>query len=228
MRDSLLFAAIATGALTTSAYAGTIQIQPDVDYSRLTTVNISFNGGANYQRELAGQLRLKRVGGDDTKVKAMKDFLAFCVEPTEWLQNSTLNVGALDTGDTALGGMGRKRAAAIARIFKAVLPDIGKSVTNDVGAALQISIWEIVRETSTHYSLTDGSFRVSTSANIAALANTYLADANGHGPQLYNLKALTAVGAQDQLGQVPEPAALGVLGLGVAGLVAARRRRVAA
>ncbi len=225
MRTPLIVAALATALFATTAQASTIQIQPDVDYSHLTTVYLSFNGGSNYQGELAGQLRLKRVGGDDRNVKATKDFLAFCVEPTEWLQNSTLTVGALSTGDTALGGMGDKKAAAIARIFKAVLPDIGKAVSNDVGAALQISIWEIVRETGTHYSLTDGSFRVSTSANIAALAETYLADANGHGAQLYNLRALTAVGAQDQLGQVPEPAALGVLGLGIAGVIAVRRRR---
>ena len=215
--------AVATTA-TTTAHAGTVQIQPNVDYNRLSWVSISFNGGRSWQSELAGQLRLHRTGGTDASVKAANDFLAFCIEPTEYLTTSTLTVGALATGDTAQGGMGAAKARAIARMFAGVLPDIGRSVANDVGAALQVSIWEIERETTGQYALDTGSLRVAASPQIATLASQYLAYANGHGPQLYTLRALTVTGAQDQLGQVPEPAAFCVLGLGLAGLMAARRR----
>lgn len=225
MRNGLLVAAFAVALVSvSSANAGTIQIQPDVEYGVLSSVQLSLDGGSNYHSELAGQLRLKRTGGTDTSINSTSEFLAFCLEPTEYLQTSTLNVGALGTGDTALGGMGNAKADAIARMLKHVLPDVDQAVSNDVGAALQVSIWEIVRETGGHYGLADGSFRVQASSNVLALASTYLGYANGKGDQLYNLRALTAVGAQDQLGQVPEPAALGVLGLGLLGVLAARRR----
>ena len=225
-RALALVALTAVATTTTTAHAGTVQIQPNVDYNRLSWVSISFDSGRSRQGELAGQLRLHRTGGTDASVKAANDFLAFCIEPTEYLTASTLTVGALATGDTAQGGMGTAKARAIARMFAGVLPDIGRSVANDVGAALQVSIWEIERETTGQYALDTGSLRASASPQIATLASQYLAyaNANGHGPQLYTLRALTVTGAQDQLGQVPEPAAFCVLGLGLAGLIAARRR----
>ncbi len=226
MRTFLAAALVAATvvSLPNAANAGTVQIQPNVDYGRLSAVNVSFNGGQSFQRELAGQLRLTRTGGSDTSVQAANDFLAFCIEPSEFLAATTLTVGSLATGDTAQGGMGTAKAHAIARMFRAILPEIGQSVANDVGAALQVSIWEIERETGPVYALGTGQFQVHASPTIAALATSYLAIANAPGPRLYNLRALTVTGAQDQLGQVPEPAALGVLGLGLAGLIAARRR----
>ena len=229
---TLLAAALAAVTLSAvPAAAGTVSIQPIVDYGRLTNVSISSDSGAHYIGELAGQLQLRRTGGTDTSVTATGDFLTFCIEPSEFLAASTLNVQPLAFGDTAKGGMGQVKADAIARVFARVLPVIGSSVANNIGAALQVSIWEIERETGKTFGLTSGTFQVQAPADVLALASTYLGYANHHiGPRLTNLVALTGTGVQDQLGQTgstidtPEPAAFGVLGLALAGLIAARRR----
>ena len=100
-------------------------------------------------------------------------------------------------------------------------------------SAIQIAIWEIVRENSGSLNVSTGNVNFQNPADVAALAlaQTYLSSLNGSGPRLTNLYALTAVGAQDIVVQVnsplPEPVMLFTAGLGLIGIaLTARQRRL--
>lgn len=209
-----------------AAQAATVQIQNITNNSKLTNVSLSFDGGATFGSALAGQLEIRKIGGTATSIPN-GDYFTFCVEPTEFLANAVMDLVGLPLGDTASGGMGLARARQVSELLARFHPVLDIAVSNTVGAALQIAIWEIVRETSGGpLSVLTGSFRVNGPAGVLSMANGYLASLAGS-PQLYNLRALTRQGAQDLLIQTPAPAALTLFGLGL-GALALRRRRAAA
>lgn len=217
----LLAATVLLGA--PAAQAATVEIQNITNNASLTSVQLSFDSGATFGGARAGQLEIRKVGGTATHI-ANGDYFTFCVEPTEFLANTILDLMGVEAGDTAQGGMGPVRADQVRELLARHHPVLDVAVSNTVGAALQIALWEIVREASgAPLSVMTGSFRTQGPAPVLALADSYLASLTG-GPTLWNLRALTRRGAQDLLIQTPAPAALALFGLGV-GAITLRRRR---
>lgn len=169
-------------------------------------------------------------------------FYAFCIEPRQFISANTpttYEFTTLDRGATNIGGMGTDRADRIAELMGRFAPDLGALLTQTQAGALQIAIWEIVREISTNpLSVYAGNISFGTPespAGMLALAETYLTALDGTGPRARGLYALnngpmgnasTTAGTQDLLVQfaVPEPATPALLAASALVLIALRRR----
>jgi hypothetical protein len=164
-------------------------------------------------------------------------FIGFCVEPLEGVtvgNTYSWTLATLDQGATNIGGMGATRADQIARLLSAALPSFTGTITNLQASALQIAIWEIVRETSGTLNVTNGTvrFRNESVAGTLTQAQTWLNMLSSTNPPapLTNLGALIQTGVQDIVVQyrgtpVPEPSAWVMLGLaGLLGVFGSWRR----
>ncbi len=172
-----------------------------------------------------------RMTGDDG-VNPVFDFLAFCLQPLEWLSipktydmSSGLSAQVIDNLNALAGNA------------------FGLVQDSNSAAAFQMAVWEIANETG-GYDIRDGYFKITggttASNNAEDLANTWLGNiasntwqANGA-----SFMILSAPGTQDlltnlpggNLGSVPIPAS-GLLLLGAlagGGAMARRKARKAA
>ena len=95
----------------------------------------------------------------------------------------------------------------------------GAGAGNPMAQAFGACIWEIVYETDPVWDVTSGA-GFSGAIALPALANSWLAELDGTGPHAF-VFATSSVDGQDYA--VPEPATIGILGLGALALLRKRR-----
>lgn len=159
----------------------------------------------------------------------------YCLEPQQGT-GLTGTVTTFDIDPTLLtapgnvGGMSTSRAAAVMLLLGQLANPFDPSLSALDQAAMQVGLWEIVRESQAGpYSVTTGNLTVSggSIAGIGARAQQFLDAVNSGSGTPYAALALTNPDFQDMVGAaVPEPASLFLLGsAGVAMLVLRARRR---
>ena len=191
---------------------GSVSVQRSLDY------------GANYSTALAGQFLFTNEG---TTYTNLTDIYTFCVEPLEYTQSGIVryDVAPLENAPTNYGPMGVTKANLLRELYGTYYT-VNTPVATNIGAALQIATWEIVREESGVLGVTTGSTRFTGDVTVLNLAESYLQGiTNNVGPMRYDIAAAINVGAQDPwIPNVPIPGAVWLLGSGLLGLVAIRRR----
>jgi hypothetical protein len=184
-----------------------------------------------------GEFSFTQTGGNDVGLDST--FYAFCIEPREFVSQGstyTYDLTTLDQGTTNIGGMGAAKAALISELLGRYYPDFTVALDAEHASAIQIAIWEIVRETSGTLDVSAGNVIFASPADPAALAlaQTYLSSLDGTGPMLNNIYALDEVGAQDVVVQIqgsqtespaPEPVTFATMGAALIGLALLLRRR---
>lgn len=227
-RFKILLATIAIGTAAAMAPANAATVNVTKQGSNAFVDAAGQNGwwqGASYSLNgttrtgmAAGMFRLKAT---DSKGK-ITDFLAFCLEPLEWLTLPKTHT------------VGSPLSASVLDRLGALMSNAFSQVTGSASAAaFQMAAWEIANESSSSLDLSNGAFKM-TSAQVSTqgLAQGWLNNiASGSWTSNGRVTILSAPGTQDLLtniAPVPVPAAGIMLLGGLAGLGALRRRRRAA
>jgi hypothetical protein len=171
-----------------------------------TTVTRTILTGAgtpsNNAQQNASQFSMRLDGGTFATPlvgSGAVDFFAWCIEPRETISlnvTTSYTVLPLSQAATNIGGIGDAKAAQMRELFGRFQSSFATPVTAQHAAAMQIAIWEIVRETpGAALNVFNGNiFYASGSDGIAgtlALANSFVTAIDGTGPMAQNLLTLS-------------------------------------
>ncbi len=185
----------------------------------------STTGSQGWTALSVGRFTLTQTGGELATNNLLPNpdntFLAFCGEPQEPIfvgQTYTFAVSPLRQMPENTGGMGQQRADFVNRLLHGVNQNVINLLSADMtrvqAAALQIALWEIIRETqtgnafSTAFSITAGNTRFRNPFDAAALTNAQswldrYVNHGASGPKLTNTIALIHPTNQDLLAFMP-------------------------
>lgn len=200
------FASASSAATFTATYQGSDPFGTPNLSETVSITSPSYTGGAQ-----AGLLRLTGDNG-------IGDFLAFCVDLTKSLSAGSTYTTSSSSAYSALV------EGDIDRLFTSVYASIDTAIE---AAAFQLALWEIISDNGATYDLSAGSFIASASGAVMQQAAAYLAGLANAATGGYQITYLHSRTSQDlvTVSPVPVPAALGMLGLGIAGLFGLKRRR---
>ena len=209
MALGLAFAATAASATTVNVTYQSGGVFGTPNLSQVAKINSPSHNGAVH----AGPFRLAGSGG-------FGNFVGFCID----LAKNMSNGNAYTTATSSAHGSAVD--ANIDRLFTSSYASVNTAVE---GAAFQLALWEIITDTGSSLGFSSGSFLASASGAVMTQANSYLSALSGASTGGYNISYLNSGTSQNlvTVSPVPLPAALGMLGLGIASLFGLRRRKKA-